>query len=112
MSTRSATSRAPHGAVSSSPCQSLSQCGGRPRLRDAGRAARQDLAYALGHASDLVEDVTLFDVYRGANLTPATRSLAYSVRFSSHERTLRDEEVSGAREALIDCARDLGATLR
>ena len=72
----------------------------------------QDLAYALGHASDLVEDVTLFDVYRGANLTPATRSLAYSVRFSSHERTLRDEEVSGAREALIDCARDLGATLR
>jgi phenylalanyl-tRNA synthetase beta chain len=71
-----------------------------------------DLAYALGHASDLVEDVTLFDVYRGANLAPATRSLAYSVRFNSDERTLRDDEVSGAREALIDCARDLGATLR
>jgi len=31
---------------------------------------------------------------------------------SSHERTLHDEEVSGAREALIDCARDLGGTLR
>jgi phenylalanyl-tRNA synthetase beta chain len=72
----------------------------------------QDLAHALRQASDLVEDVTLFDVYRGANLAGGTRSLAYSVRFSSFERTLSDEEVSGAREALLARALELGATLR
>ncbi len=72
----------------------------------------QDLAHALREVSDLVEDVTLFDVYRGANLAPGTRSLAFSVRFSSNERTLSDDEVSGAREVLIDRARALGATLR
>ena len=72
----------------------------------------QDLAHALREASDLVEDVTLFDVYRGANLASGTRSLAFSVRFSSNERTLSDDEVSGAREVLIDRVRVLGATLR
>lgn len=72
----------------------------------------QDLAFALRGASDLVEEVTLFDVYRGASLAPGTRSLAYSVRFSSPERTLSDGEVNGAREALITRAQELGATLR
>jgi phenylalanyl-tRNA synthetase beta chain len=72
----------------------------------------QDLAHALRAASDLVEDVQLFDVYRGTSLTPGSRSLAYSVRFSSTDHTLSDEEVSGARDALIACAGELGATLR
>jgi phenylalanyl-tRNA synthetase beta chain len=72
----------------------------------------QDLAHALRGASELVEEVVLFDVYDGANLAPDTRSLAYSVRFSSPDRTLSDEEVSGAREALIDTAAQLGAALR
>jgi phenylalanyl-tRNA synthetase beta chain len=72
----------------------------------------QDLAYALSNASEFVEDVTLFDVYRGASLAPGTRSLAYSVRFSSDEHTLSDDDVSSAREALITRARELGATLR
>ncbi len=72
----------------------------------------QDLAHALRGASELVEEVVLFDVYDGANLAPGMRSLAYSVRFSSPDRTLSDEEVSGAREALIDRAAQLGAALR
>jgi phenylalanyl-tRNA synthetase beta chain len=72
----------------------------------------QDLAHALRGASPLVEEVTLFDVYNGPPLAPGTRSLAYSVRFSSNERTLSDEEVTGARDALINRARGLGATLR
>ena len=72
----------------------------------------QDLAHALRAASDLVEEVQLFDVYRGATLAEGTRSLAYSVRFSSPDHTLSDEEVSGARDALIACAAGIGATLR
>jgi len=72
----------------------------------------QDLAHALRAASELVEEIQLFDVYRGATLAPGTRSLAYSVRFSSPDHTLSDDEVSGARDALITCAAEFGATLR
>ena len=44
-------------------------------------------------AGDLLESVTLFDVYRGAGIDEGARSLAYRLRFCSPERTLTDEEV-------------------
>jgi phenylalanyl-tRNA synthetase beta chain len=72
----------------------------------------QDLAHELRSASELVEEVSLFDVYRGATLAPGTRSLAYGVRFSSPDRTLSDDEVASARASLIERAAQLGATLR
>jgi phenylalanyl-tRNA synthetase beta chain len=71
-----------------------------------------DLAFALRGASDLVESVVLFDVYEGPGLVEGTRSLAYTVRLSSTERTLSDEELSEARAALLATANALGATLR
>jgi phenylalanyl-tRNA synthetase beta chain len=71
-----------------------------------------DLAHALRGASDLVESVTLFDVYEGAGLDEGTRSLAYTVRFSSDERTLSDEEITRTRSELISVAAALGAVLR
>jgi len=76
------------------------------------RIHAQDLAHALAGASDLVESVELFDVFRGAGLAPGTRSLAYNIRFSSSERTLGEGEVSTARERLIEIARSLDAELR
>lgn len=71
-----------------------------------------DVAHRLRTASGLVEDVTLFDVYRGPGLADAVRGLAYSVRLSSPEGTLSDTEVSACRLTLIDAAASLGATLR
>ena len=71
-----------------------------------------DLAEVLTAASDVVEDVTLFDVYRGDTLATGTRSLAYNVRFSSDEKTLSESDVATARGALIAAARALGAELR
>jgi phenylalanyl-tRNA synthetase beta chain len=71
-----------------------------------------DLGEMLRRASDLVESVSLFDVYEGAGLPEGTRSLAYSVRFSSLERTLSDTEISEARAALIVAAASLTAELR
>lgn len=71
-----------------------------------------DLAEVLMAAADVVEDVILFDVYRGASLPAGTRSLAYNVRFSSPEKTLSEADVAAAREALIEAARALGAELR
>lgn len=72
----------------------------------------QDLAFALRGATDLVESVVLFDVYRGSSLPQATRSLAYNIRLSSPERTLGEGDVSAARQSLIDTALTLGAALR
>jgi phenylalanyl-tRNA synthetase beta chain len=72
----------------------------------------QDLAFALRAASDLVESVELFDVYEGSSLPEGTRSLAYSVRFNSSDRTLSESEVASARNELIAGATALGATLR
>jgi phenylalanyl-tRNA synthetase beta chain len=60
----------------------------------------------------MVEGVTLFDVYRGSNLPDATRSLAFTIRFSAPDRTLNEVEVARARELLIETARSLGAVLR
>ena len=71
-----------------------------------------DLAEVLMSASDLVEDVTLFDVYRASALAAGTRSLAYNVRFTSPEKTLSESDVARARETLIVAARALGAELR
>ena len=72
----------------------------------------QDLANTLRLASAVVESVELFDVYEGSSLPEGTRSLAYSVRFSSSERTLSEAEVASARNELITAAASLGATLR
>lgn len=68
-----------------------------------------DLAAALAGASELVESVTLFDVYAGVE---GGRSLAYAVSLVSNERTLVDADISAARAALLKAANDLGATLR
>ncbi|HEY5438940.1 MAG TPA: phenylalanine--tRNA ligase subunit beta, partial [Acidimicrobiales bacterium] len=78
-----------------------------PRAVHAG-----DLAHELRGASELVERVELFDVYEGSSLPEGTRSLAYSVRLSSPERTLNESEVASARNHLIAAAETLGATLR
>jgi phenylalanyl-tRNA synthetase beta chain len=71
-----------------------------------------DLAHTLRAASDAVESVTLFDVYEGPGLAEGARSLAYTVRFSSIERTLSDAEISRERAVLIDAAASLNASLR
>lgn len=71
-----------------------------------------DLAEVLMSATDVVDDVVLFDVYRGDSLPAGTRSLAYNVRFVSQERTLSESDVAQARAALIEAASALGAELR
>ena len=71
-----------------------------------------DLANALVSASEVVEGVSLFDVYRGSNLPEGTRSLAFTIRLSAPDRTLNESEVARTRELLIETARTLGAVLR
>ncbi len=50
---------------------------------------------------DLIESVTLFDVYEGSNLPEAKKSMAFSVRLRAKEKTLKTEEVQLLRAHLI-----------
>ena len=71
-----------------------------------------DLAASLRSASDLVESVELFDVFRGDSLGTGVRSLAYAIRFAAFDRTLSESDVADARGALIAAAASWGAVLR
>ena len=57
-------------------------------------------ATIAGAAGELLESVRLFDVYRG--LGEQRRSLAFRLRFRSHERTLTDAELATVRAAVIE----------
>ncbi len=61
----------------------------------------------------LVSQVTLFDVYSGDKVPQGKKSLAFSIRFQSLERTLTDEEVNRTQQKIIErLQQELGATLR
>ncbi len=71
------------------------------------------LLRAVGAAGgELLEDLTLFDVYRGERLGEGRRSLAVRARFRAMDRTLSDTELQAARASLIDAASGVGAELR
>jgi phenylalanyl-tRNA synthetase beta chain len=72
------------------------------------------VAGTLGRAAgDLLESVSLFDVYRGAGIAEGQRSLAFRLRFCSVDHTLTDIEVGELRTRCIEAAaEELGASLR
>jgi phenylalanyl-tRNA synthetase beta chain len=72
------------------------------------------VAETLGRAAgDLLESVTLFDVYRGEGIGSGRRSLAYRLRFCSIDHTLTDDEVGTLRAGCIAAAESaFGAKLR
>ena len=53
-------------------------------------------------AGDLLSELHLFDVYRGGQVGPGTRSLAYRLRFNALDRTLTDQEVAAVRGQLVE----------
>jgi phenylalanyl-tRNA synthetase beta chain len=65
----------------------------------AAAAVERSLRKAGG---DLLVDLRLFDVYRGAGVAEGSRSLAYRLRFQAQDRTLTDDEVGAVRQAAID----------
>jgi len=90
-------------------------------------ATRQDLAVVVEHAmpaaqvaaiirrsaGDLLESLTLFDVYTGPQLGADKRSLAYRLTFRAYDRTLSDEALAKVRNKIIKALeREIGATIR
>ncbi|MBV9205688.1 MAG: phenylalanine--tRNA ligase subunit beta [Actinobacteria bacterium] len=76
-------------------------------------AADVEAALVAGAPADLLEAVRLFDVYTGAQIGEARKSLAYTLRFRAPDRTLTAAEVTAARDAAVaEAARRVGAVLR
>jgi phenylalanyl-tRNA synthetase beta chain len=88
---------------------------------------KQDLAFAVDEslaAGDLVtaaheaagpelREMTPFDVYRGEQVGPGRKSIAFRVEFRSPERTLTDEEAAQLRAKIVEAlGSKFGAELR
>lgn len=67
----------------------------------------------LKHGGDLIEDIELFDIYRGDQIPENKKSIAFSIIYRSHERTLKDKEINNIQELIIhDLEDNLKAKLR
>ncbi len=61
----------------------------------------------------ILESVELFDVYRNEKLGNQKKSVAYSLKFRSKDRTLTDEEINNTmKEIIAELEKTLGAELR
>jgi len=48
-----------------------------------------------------IEDVDIFDLYKGEHIPPGQKSIAIRVRYRSHDKTLTDEEVARLHERIV-----------
>ncbi len=64
-------------------------------------------------AGELLEDVTLFDLYRGQGVPEGSRSVAFRLRFRARDRTLKDAEVDRVMASVLARLKeDLGVETR
>jgi phenylalanyl-tRNA synthetase beta chain len=89
-------------------------------------ALRQDLAVTLpasvpaaaaierlrGAAGEMLEDVSVFDVYTGEQVGEGRRSLALALTFRAADHTLTDEDVAPLRERIVAALAEIGGELR
>ncbi len=52
--------------------------------------------------NDIVENVTLFDVYQGNQIDQGMKSMAYRIRLRSNNKTLEENEISNFMDNLLD----------
>ncbi len=75
--------------------------------------ASQVRSTLVDSGGDELRSVDLFDIYRGDQMDPGTRSLAYRLRLQADDRTLTDEQVADIRQRCIDAVEHAhSATLR
>ncbi|MFP4270884.1 MAG: phenylalanine--tRNA ligase subunit beta, partial [Alphaproteobacteria bacterium] len=75
--------------------------------------AAGDLLAAVRGASELIREVTLFDVYAGKGVPEGKRSMAVAVRLQALDRTLGDADIEEVARRVTDAAAmACGAELR
>lgn len=68
---------------------------------DATLQAETLLKLLKSYQSELIEDISIFDVYQGKNIPDDKKSIAFSVRYRSSDRTLTDDEVDSLHNDLV-----------
>jgi len=80
---------------------------------DASRSWAEVVACVRGACDGTLRDVELFDEFRGKQVPPGKKSLAFRLTFRHDERTLRAEEVQAQVDAAVEAlSRKLGGALR
>jgi phenylalanyl-tRNA synthetase beta chain len=75
-------------------------------------AAGEVLKRVSEAGGEMLDDVSVFDVYTGPQVGEGMRSLALALSFQAPDRTLTDEDVAPARERIVAALGDLGGELR
>lgn len=71
----------------------------------------QEQSKKLG--GNYLSDVEIFDLYEGKGIAEGMKSLAFSLTFTSFDKTLTDEEINPIIQKIIDqTGKEFGATLR
>jgi phenylalanyl-tRNA synthetase beta chain len=71
----------------------------------------REIIWANG--GDLLQEVTLFDVFRGKQIEAGYKSLALAMKYQAQDRTLTDEEVNNLQVGIANAlTREVGAELR
>lgn len=69
---------------------------------DASFAASDLKSIISGFGSELIEDISIFDVYQGSNIPDGKKSLAFSIRYRASDRTLTEQEIESVHAALVE----------
>ena len=69
----------------------------------------REIAHAVGK---ILETISLFDVYEGAQIPEGMKSVAFNLTLRSPERTLTDDEADSAVKRAIAALETLGIHLR
>ena len=63
-------------------------------------------------AGKILEDLTLFDVYEGAQILAGHKSVAYSITFRAKDHTLEEKEVASVMNKILNGLKSMGIELR
>jgi phenylalanyl-tRNA synthetase beta chain len=74
--------------------------------------AAQVLASVEKAGGEVLDDVSVFDVYAGPQVGEGKRSLALALSFRAQDKTLTDEDVAPARAKIVAALGELGGELR
>jgi phenylalanyl-tRNA synthetase beta chain len=87
--------------------------------RDLAFIVKEQITYAqiaatiCKAAGEALQDLQLFDIYKGTGIAPEHKSFAFSLNFQLCSRTLTDEEIDNAvKQVITGLQKNFGATLR
>lgn len=66
----------------------------------------------LQRGGKILESCNLFDIYEGQQIKEGFKSVAYSVTFRAKDRTLEENDVSGAMKKILNGLQSMGIELR